>query len=111
MFFICVMYYIVCITCTIFIVCIIRTIFNVCIMFLSTVRFSLLCLCPFTLPNAFTSLIASQGADVYNALDLSENETVFKDLQFGAGDGHLQYYIFNWKCGTIEPNEVGLVLV
>jgi Myristoyl-CoA:protein N-myristoyltransferase, C-terminal domain len=65
----------------------------------------------YTLLNAFPSLITSQGADVYNALGLSENETVFKDLQFGAGDGHLQYYIFNWKCSTIEPNEVGLVLV
>lgn len=97
--------------CYVFFICILCTIFIVCRMFLSTLRFFLLYLCPFTLVNTFTSLIASQGADVYNALDLSENETVFKDLQFGAGDGHLQYYIFNWKCGTIEPNEVGLVLV
>ena len=51
------------------------------------------------------------GADVFNALDLNENETVFKELQFGAGDGHLQYYIFNWKCEVIEASDVGLVLV
>ena len=48
---------------------------------------------------------------MFNALDLNENETVFKELQFGAGDGHLQYYIFNWKCEVIEASDVGLVLV
>ena len=56
-------------------------------------------------------LFIISGADVFNALDLNENETVFKELQFGAGDGHLQYYIFNWKCEVIEASDVGLVLV
>ena len=32
-------------------------------------------------------------------------------FQFGAGDGHLQYYVYNWNCPQIEPAEVGLVLV
>ena len=53
----------------------------------------------------------SIGADVFNALDLNENETVFSELQFGAGDGHLQYYIYNWKCRVVDAHDVGLVLV
>jgi Myristoyl-CoA:protein N-myristoyltransferase, C-terminal domain len=34
-----------------------------------------------------------------------------KELQFGIGDGHLQYYLYNWKCPTIKPEETGLVLL
>lgn len=32
-------------------------------------------------------------------------------LKFGIGDGHLQYYLFNWRCKEITPEEVGLVLL
>eukprot|EP00164_Ancoracysta_twista_P007549 GFYU01010741.1.p1 GENE.GFYU01010741.1~~GFYU01010741.1.p1 ORF type:complete len:422 (+),score=144.14 GFYU01010741.1:122-1387(+) len=49
--------------------------------------------------------------DVFNALDLMENESVFKNLKFGVGDGHLQYYLFNWVCPPMQANEVGLVLL
>lgn len=48
---------------------------------------------------------------MYNCLDLGENDQMFTDLQFGSGDGQLQYYLFNWKCETMEPKEIGLVLV
>ena len=48
---------------------------------------------------------------MYNSLDLCDNESVFKDLKFGAGDGYLQYYVYNWKCPIIQSEEVGLVLV
>lgn len=51
------------------------------------------------------------GADVFNALALNENASVFEGLQFGAGNGYLHYYVFNWKCPQIKPTEVGLVLV
>ena len=78
------------------------------------------------------------GVDVFNALDLGENKGMFEELQvhsvpnsqpqkwprfspvssfprvvcqFGAGDGFLQYYVYNWNCPQIEPAEVGLVLV
>lgn len=36
---------------------------------------------------------------------------VFQTLKFGIGDGHLQYYLFNWRCKEITPEEVGLVLL
>mmetsp|Transcript_52537 Transcript_52537/g.87148 ORF Transcript_52537/g.87148 Transcript_52537/m.87148 type:complete len:481 (-) Transcript_52537:742-2184(-) len=49
--------------------------------------------------------------DVFNALDILDNETVLKELKFGIGDGHLQYYMYNWRCATVKPSEVGLVLL
>lgn len=51
------------------------------------------------------------GMDVFNALDLMENADFLENLKFGIGDGNLQYYIYNWKCSSMEPNEIGLVLL
>lgn len=56
-------------------------------------------------------LAKQQSIDVFNCLDLMENKTIFQDLKFGIGDGNLQYYLYNWKCPEIEPNETGLVLL
>ena len=36
--------------------------------------------------------------DVFNALDVLENDAFLKELKFGIGDGHLQYYLYNWRC-------------
>eukprot|EP00920_Eleutheroschizon_duboscqi_P030663 GHVT01074118.1.p1 GENE.GHVT01074118.1~~GHVT01074118.1.p1 ORF type:complete len:510 (-),score=122.80 GHVT01074118.1:357-1886(-) len=49
--------------------------------------------------------------DVFNSLDLMENKTFFEELKFGVGDGHLQYYLFNWRCPSLTEKEVGLVLL
>eukprot|EP01039_Chlorochromonas_danica_P008336 gene8335-9189_t len=56
-------------------------------------------------------LARNEGADVFNALDLMENSKVFNSLQFGAGDGWLQYYVYNWKCPTMQSSDVGIVLL
>ena len=48
--------------------------------------------------------------DVFNALDLMENTKFLEKLKFGIGDGNLQYYLYNWRCPTMQPKEVGLVL-
>lgn len=53
----------------------------------------------------------NEGADVFNALDVMENSSVFPSLQFGAGDGFLQYYVYNWKCPGMQAADVGLVLL
>jgi len=52
-----------------------------------------------------------EGMDVFNALDLMQNQTFLQDLKFGIGDGHLQYYLYNWKCPKVEPQGIGLVLL
>lgn len=48
--------------------------------------------------------------DVFNALDLMDNSQFLNQLKFGIGDGKLQYYLYNWKCPSMLPNNVGLVL-
>ena len=42
-------------------------------------------------------LAKKQGYDVFNALDIMDNEEFLKELKFGIGDGHLHYYFYNWR--------------
>lgn len=48
--------------------------------------------------------------DAFNALDLMDNAQFLQELKFGIGDGFLQYYLFNWKCPALDPNQIGLIL-
>lgn len=68
----------------------------------------------YTLKELFTELLIqarSNNYDVFNALDIMDNLTVFKELKFGIGDGNLQYYLYNWRCQTMVPSQIGIVLV
>jgi len=56
-------------------------------------------------------LAKNKGFDVFNALDIMENEQFLKELKFGIGDGHLHYYLYNWRIPELEPSSVGIVLV
>jgi len=57
-------------------------------------------------------ILAKQGgSDVFNALDLMENERFLSELKFGIGDGNLQYYLYNWACPAMESKEIGIVLL
>jgi glycylpeptide N-tetradecanoyltransferase len=58
-------------------------------------------------------LAKNEGFDVFNALDIMDNETFIKDLMFSPGDGCLNYYLYNWKLGNgmLQPNSIGIVLV
>jgi glycylpeptide N-tetradecanoyltransferase len=52
--------------------------------------------------------------DVFNCLDLMENESFLESLKFSVGDGHLHYYLYNWRVGgsdKLQPKDVGIVLV
>jgi len=64
-----------------------------------------------TLMNNSLILAKINGADVFNCLDLMENNKVFEKLKFGPGDGMLQYYLYNWRTPQIECAKVGLVLL
>lgn len=50
------------------------------------------------------------GFDVFNALDLMDNKEFLEPLKFGIGDGNLQYYLYNWRCPSMPPSKIGLVL-
>ena len=56
---------------------------------------------------------ASKEYDVFNMLDIMDNEQVFKDLLFSKGDGYLQYYFYNWvhPKKVLHPREIGIVLM
>lgn len=56
-------------------------------------------------------LARQNNFDVFNALDIFENEKFLHELKFGIGDGHLQYYIYNWRCPAMRPDQTGLVLL
>ncbi|EFJ15161.1 hypothetical protein SELMODRAFT_234338 [Selaginella moellendorffii] len=50
--------------------------------------------------------------DVFNALDIMHNEDFLKELKFGPGDGHLHYYLYNYRMKeALKPAELGLVLL
>lgn len=53
----------------------------------------------------------NQNYDVFNALDLMENKEFLQPLKFGIGDGNLQYYLFNWRCPSMTPEQMGLILM
>ena len=52
-----------------------------------------------------------EGFDVFNALDLMENKSFLEELKFGMGDGHLHYYLYNFKCPELSPEKVGVALL
>lgn len=52
-----------------------------------------------------------EGFDVFNALTLMDNKSFLEELKFKAGDGYLQYYLYNWQCPTMETEDVGLILL
>ena len=57
-------------------------------------------------------IIAKQkDLDVFNALDILDNDTLLKELKFGVGDGNLHYYLYNWRVPEVKPAQIGIVLV
>ena len=56
-------------------------------------------------------LAKNAGFDVYNCLNIMDNETVFKDLLFGVGDGKLKYYLWNFVCPETAPKDLSIVLM
>ena len=56
-------------------------------------------------------LAKNKNYDVFNALDVHQNQEFFKELKFMIGDGNLNYYLYNWRIQKIEPKDVGIVLV
>lgn len=51
------------------------------------------------------------GFDVFNCLDIMDNNKFLKSLKFVEGNGKLKYYLYNWKCPITKPEGVGLVLI
>ncbi|TPX62464.1 hypothetical protein SpCBS45565_g07025 [Spizellomyces sp. 'palustris'] len=56
-------------------------------------------------------LARKAGFDVFNCLDLMQNGNFLEELKFGRGDGNLHYYLYNYRCQPLKPEEMGLVLL
>lgn len=53
-----------------------------------------------------------EGFDVFNALDIMDNQCIFEPLKFAPGDGNLQYYLYNWITSReFKAEDIGIVLV
>ncbi|KAJ7304546.1 N-myristoyl transferase [Mycena albidolilacea] len=51
-------------------------------------------------------VIANQAKlDVFNALTWMDNVPILKDLKFGAGDGFLNVYLYNWRTAKLAGME------
>lgn len=64
-----------------------------------------------SLVNDMLITAKNMDMDVFNALDLMENESFLTKLKFGIGDGTLNYYLYNWGCPEIPSGKIGLVLL
>eukprot|EP01156_Anaeramoeba_ignava_P019472 Anaeramoba_ignava/a96272_119.p1 GENE.a96272_119~~a96272_119.p1 ORF type:complete len:400 (+),score=103.73 a96272_119:170-1369(+) len=53
----------------------------------------------------------SLGCDVFNCLNIMDNDDFIHNLRFGLGDGHLHYYLYNWASPEILPKEIGLTML
>lgn len=50
--------------------------------------------------------------DVFNALNILDNQEMLKELKFGIGDGNLHYYLYNYRVAKeIQADQVGLILM
>jgi glycylpeptide N-tetradecanoyltransferase len=56
-------------------------------------------------------LARNNDFDVFNCLDIHDNKDFLTNLKFGVGDGYLQYYLYNWLAKSMEPPQVGMVLL
>jgi len=52
-----------------------------------------------------------ENQDVFNALNLMDNEEFLEAHKFGKGDGNLHYYLYNWKVPGMKHTDIGLVLL
>jgi len=57
-------------------------------------------------------LANNEEFDVFNCLNIMDNEEILKDLKFSQGDGNLHYYLYNWRLNKpLAPKDIGIVLL
>ncbi|KAI5066610.1 hypothetical protein GOP47_0019234 [Adiantum capillus-veneris] len=58
-------------------------------------------------------IVAKQSEyDVFNVLDIMQNQSFLQELKFKLGDGHLQYYLYNYRLKEpLSPGDLGVILL
>ena len=67
--------------------------------------------CPGSLADRGTSAARRRRPLVLPLRGRTPPSAAAQELKFGIGDGHLQYYLYNWRCPTVVAREIGLVLL
>ena len=49
--------------------------------------------------------------DVFNVTEVMQFKHALEDNMFKAGDGNLAHYLYNFRINTIDPDEIGIILV
>ena len=48
----------------------------------------------------------NDNIDVIDCLNIMNYADVFNELGFVLGNGQINYYMYNWKCTTLNSNEL-----
>ncbi|QKF93738.1 myristoyl-CoA:protein N-myristoyltransferase [Fadolivirus algeromassiliense] len=58
-------------------------------------------------------LIAARNnnIDVFDALDIMENQYILKELKFEEGTGTVNYYLYNWKIKPLKSQQIATILM
>jgi glycylpeptide N-tetradecanoyltransferase len=54
--------------------------------------------------------IKDKGFDVFNMLNIMDNNEIVEKMRFLKGNGFLYYYLYNWKCKFVNCRRNGTVL-
>lgn len=49
--------------------------------------------------------------DVFNCLNIMDNQQFLEHLKFGPGNGNLMFYLYNYVIPNVKPQQLGMVLV
>ena len=55
-------------------------------------------------------LAAAERFDVFNALDIMDNAKAFQACKFKEGTGVLNYYLYNYTCPELAPQQLAAVM-
>lgn len=51
----------------------------------------------------------NDSIDLFNATDIMENNAILNEQKFEKGSGVLHYYLYNWNCRTMNPDQIAKI--
>ena len=66
---------------------------------------------PYKIINELLIVAKNNNIDVFDALNIMENESILKELKFEEGTGMLHYYFYNWQSKPLKNVQVGVVFM
>lgn len=66
---------------------------------------------PYRLIKDILIVARNNNIDVFDALELMENQYILKELGFDEGNGMLHYYLYNWKTKPFKNTQVAALMI